>query len=305
MAVLVVGSIALDTVKTPVEEHADQLGGSASYAAVGASFFSPVQLVGVVGDDFPESEFEFWKTRGIDPRGVQRVPGKTFRWSGEYAWDLNTRETRSVALNVFENFQPQLPEDFCAADFVLLANIAPSLQSAVLDQVRRPRFVIADTMDLWIDIARRDLEALLPRVDLLILNDSEARQITGDTSLIRAGRAIRRMGPRYVALKKGEHGALLFGPDDFFSCGAYPLEDIHDPTGAGDTFAGGLAGFLAGEGNDEIDFGQLRRAVIFGSVLASFNVEAFSLDRLRTLTSEEINERYQMFRLMSQFEVIP
>jgi sugar/nucleoside kinase (ribokinase family) len=305
MPVLVVGSIALDTVKTPVEEHADQLGGSASYAAVGASFFSPVQLVGVVGDDFPESEFEFWKTRGIDARGVQRVQGKTFRWSGEYAWDLNTRETRSVALNVFENFQPRLPDDFREADFVLLANIAPALQSTVLDQVRRPRFVIADTMDLWIDIARRDLEALLPRVDLLILNDSEARQITGDTSLIRAGRAIRRMGPRFVTVKKGEHGALLFGPDDFFSCGAYPLEDIHDPTGAGDTFAGGLAGFLAGRGNDEIDFGQLRRAVIFGSVLASFNVEAFSLERLRRLTNEEIDERYQMFRLMSQFEVIP
>ncbi len=305
MAVLVVGSIALDTVKTPVEEHADQLGGSASYAAVGASFFSPVQLVGVVGDDFPESEFEFWQSREIDARGVQRVPGKTFRWSGEYAWDLNTRETRSVALNVFENFEPNLPEDFRETEFVLLANIAPALQSAVLDQVRRPRFVIADTMDLWIETTRRDLEALLARVDLLILNDSEARQITGDTSLIRAGRAIRRMGPRYVAVKKGEHGALLFGPDDFFSCGAYPLEDIHDPTGAGDTFAGGLAGFLAGLGHEEIDFGQLRRAVIFGSVLASFNVEAFSLERLRSLTTEEIHERYQMFRLMSQFEVIP
>jgi sugar/nucleoside kinase (ribokinase family) len=305
MSVLVVGSIALDTVKTPVEEHADQTGGSASYAAVGASFFSPVQLVGVVGDDFPEAEFEFWKERGIDARGVERVQGKTFRWSGEYAWDLNTRETRSVALNVFENFEPKLPEDFRDTELVLLANIAPVLQSAVLDQVRRPHFVIADTMDLWIDIARPDLEKLLPRVDLLILNDSEARQITGDTSLIRAGRSIRRMGPRYVAVKKGEHGALLFGPDDFFSCGAYPLEDIHDPTGAGDTFAGGLAGFLASQGNYEIDFGQLRRAVIFGSVLASFSVEAFSLNRLRCLTSEEIDERYQMFRLMSQFEVLP
>src|SRR6478735_1742251 len=299
MAVLVVGSIALDTVKTPVEEHADQLGGSASYAAVGASFFSPVQLVGVVGDDFPESEFEFWKSRRIDAAGVQRVPGKTFRWSGEYAWDLNTRETRSVALNVFENFEPELPETFRDAKFVLLANIAPALQSHVLDQMRQPRFVVADTMDLWIETTRPDLEALLPRVDLLILNDSEARQMTKETSLIKAGRAIREMGARYVAVKKGEHGALLFEPDDFFSCGAYPLEDIHDPTGAGDTFAGGLAGYLAGQGVEEVDFGLLRRAVIYGSVLASFNVEAFSLERLRRLTKEEIDERYEMFRLMS------
>ncbi|MGH8094831.1 MAG: PfkB family carbohydrate kinase [Chthoniobacterales bacterium] len=305
MSVLVLGSIALDTVKTPVEEHADQLGGSASYAAVGASFFSPVNLVGVVGDDFPESEFEFWKQRKIDAAGVQRVPGKTFRWSGEYAWDLNTRETRSVALNVFEDFEPELPERFRDTEFVLLANIAPSLQSHVLNQVRRPRFIVADTMDLWIETTRQDLDALLPRVDLLILNDSEARQMTGDTSLIRAGRAIRRMGPKYVAVKKGEHGALLFGPDDFFSCGAYPLEDIHDPTGAGDTFAGGLAGYLAGQDAEEVDFNLLRRAVIFGSVLASFNVEAFSLNRLRRLTNEEIEERYEMFRVMSQFEVLP
>ncbi len=305
MSVLVVGSIALDTVKTPVEEHADQLGGSASYAAVGASFFSPVNLVGVVGDDFPASEFAFWKSRRIDASGVQRVPGKTFRWSGEYAWDLNTRETRSVALNVFQNFEPELPKHFRETQFVLLANIAPSLQAHVLDQTRRPRFVVADTMDLWIETTRNDLDALLRRVDLLILNDSEARQITNDTSLIRAGRAIRRMGPKYVAVKKGEHGALLFGPDDFFSCGAYPLEDIRDPTGAGDTFAGGLAGYLAGSGATEINFALLRKAVIFGSVLASFCVEAFSLNRLRRLTSEEIDERYEMFRLMSQFEVLP
>jgi sugar/nucleoside kinase (ribokinase family) len=305
MPVLVVGSIALDTVKTPVEEHADQLGGSASYAAVGASFFSPVNLVGVVGDDFPESEFEFWKSRGIDAAGVQRAAGKTFRWSGEYAWDLNTRETRSVALNVFENFRPNLPENFRDTDFVLLANIAPALQSHVLDQIRRPRFVVADTMDLWIQTTRKDLDALLPRVDLLILNDSEAREMTGDTSLIRAGRAIRRMGPKYVAVKKGEHGALLFGPDDFFSCGAYPLEDIHDPTGAGDSFAGGLAGYLAANIPNEINFTVLRRAVIFGSVIASFCVEAFSLNRLRTLTKEDIEHRYQMFRVMSHFEALP
>ncbi len=304
MSVLVVGSIALDTVKTPVEEHTDQLGGSASYAALGASFFAPVQLVGVVGSDFPESEFAFWRSHDIDATGVERADGKTFRWSGEYAWDLNTRETKSVALNVFENYQPALPENFCETDFVLLANIAPSLQSHVLDQMKRPRFVVADTMDLWIETTRKDLDALLPRVDLLILNDSEARQMTSQTSLIRAGREIRRMGPKFVAVKKGEHGALLFGPDEFFSCGAYPLEDIHDPTGAGDTFAGGVAGYLAGKTDGEIGFRELRKALIYGSVLASFNVEAFSMDRMRSLTSDQIEERYQMFKLMSQFEVL-
>ena len=304
MSLLVVGSIALDTVKTPVEEHADLVGGSASYAAVGASFFSPVKLVGVVGKDFPQSEFDFWKSRKIDIDGVQRVDGKTFRWSGEYAWDLNTRETRSVALNVFEHFKPKLPESYRKTDFVLLANIAPSLQSHVLDQMEKPRFVVADTMDLWIETTRSDLDVLLPRVDLLILNDSEARQITKETSLIKAGRKIQKMGPRYVAIKKGEHGALLFGEkNEFFSCGAYPLEDIHDPTGAGDTFAGGMAGYLAGTVT-KVNFTDLRKAVIYGSVLASFTVEAFSLERLRKLSMDEIKERYETFKLMSQFEAL-
>src|ERR1700716_44409 len=303
MSVLIVGSIALDTVKTPVEEHRYLLGGSASYAAAAASFFSQVKLVGVVGDDFPESEFDFWKSRKIDIGGVQRVDGKTFRWSGEYAWDLNTRETRSIALNVFEHFRPALPESYRQTDFVLLANIAPSLQSHVLDQMEKPRFVVADTMDLWIETTRKDLDALLPRVDLLILNDSEARQMTKETSLIKAGRRIRKMGPRYVAIKKGEHGALLFGENEFFSCGAYPLEDIHDPTGAGDTFAGGVGGFLAGTVGGKVTFTDLRKAMIYGSVLASFCVEAFSLERLRKLSMEEIAQRYETFKLMSQFEM--
>ena len=303
MSVLVVGSIALDTVKTPVEEHADLLGGSASYAALSASFFSPVRLVGVVGDDFPASEFDFWKSRKIDSEGVQQASGKTFRWSGEYSWDLNTRETRSIALNVFETFKPALPESYRQTDFVLLANIAPSLQTYVLDQMERPRFVVADTMDLWIETTRDDLDALLPRVDLLIVNDSEAREMTKETSLIKAGRKIREFGPRYVAIKKGEHGALLFGDgDQFFSCGAYPLEDIRDPTGAGDTFAGGMAGYLAGTVK-KVHYNDLRKAMIYGSVLASFCVEAFSLERLRKLTIEEINQRYEMFKMMSQFEL--
>jgi cytidine kinase len=302
MSVLVVGSIALDTVKTPVEEHSDLLGGSASYAALAASFFSPVKLVGIVGSDFPQSELDFWKSRKIDLEGVQRVAGKTFRWSGEYAWDLNTRETRSTDLNVFEKFEPTLPEAYRKTGFVLLANIAPALQSHVLDQMERPHFIAADTMDLWIKTTRKDLNALLRRVDLLILNDSEAREMTKETSLIKAGRRIRDMGPRFVTIKKGEHGALLFGDNEFFSCGAYPLEDIHDPTGAGDTFAGGIAGYLAGTVS-KVTFTDLRRAMIYGSVLASFCVEKFSLERLRTLSIDEINQRYETFKLMSQFEV--
>jgi cytidine kinase len=304
MPVLVVGSIALDTVKTPMAEHADLLGGSASYASVSASFFTDVNLVGVVGTDFPQAHIDYFGSRKIDLAGLQKADGKTFRWSGEYHWDLNTRDTRSVELNVFEHFNPTLAPGYSATPYVLLANIAPALQSHVLDQMEKPRFVIADTMDLWINIAKPDLLALLKRVDMLILNDGEARQLTGLTSLIKAGRAIQALGPKYVAVKKGEHGCLLFAPDGFFSCGAYPLEDIHDPTGAGDTFAGGLAGYLAAQDTAAVTFEQLRQAVVYGSVMASFNVEAFSLERLRTLTQGQIDERFRMFKLMSQFEAL-
>jgi sugar/nucleoside kinase (ribokinase family) len=304
MSVLVVGSIALDTVKTPFEEHADLLGGSASYAALSASFFSPVNLVGIVGDDFPKAHVDFFQSREIDLAGLQTAKGKTFRWSGEYMLDMNVRETRSVELNVFEHFTPILPTEYVDTPVVLLANIGPSLQNHVLDQVKKPRFVIADTMDLWINIARDELMRLLKRVDMLILNDSEARLLTQQTSLIKAGAAIRALGPKFLVIKKGEHGALLFGGDEFFSCGAYPLEDIHDPTGAGDTFAGGLAGWLAAQNGAGISFNSLRRAVVYGSVLASYNVEAFSLERLRSLTMNDLDQRYEDFRLMQQFEVI-
>jgi sugar/nucleoside kinase (ribokinase family) len=304
MSVLVVGSIALDTVKTPFEEHADLLGGSASYAAVGASFFSPVNLVGVVGTDFPKAHVEFFGSHNIDLAGLQTAEGKTFRWSGEYMLDMNVRETRSVDLNVFEHFNPTLPESYRETPCVLLANIGPNLQNHVLDQMARPKFVVADTMDLWINIAKPELMRLLPRLDLLILNDSEARLLTQQTSLIKAGAAIRALGPKYVVIKKGEHGALLFGDKQFFSCGAYTLEDIHDPTGAGDTFAGGFTGWLAAQNGQDIDFAMLRRAVVFGSVLASYNVEQFSLERMRTLTKEDVDQRYKDFRLMHQFEVI-
>jgi sugar/nucleoside kinase (ribokinase family) len=305
MSVLVVGSVALDTVKTPFEEHADLLGGSASYAAVGVSFFSPVNMVGIVGDDFPAAHVDFFKSRRIDLQGLQQVPGRTFRWSGEYMLDMNVRETRSVALNVFEHFSPVLPPAYRKTSLALLANIGPNLQNSVLDQMEKPEFVIADTMDLWIDIALDELKRLLRRVDMLILNDSEARQLTRQTSLVKAGQQIQKMGPKYVAVKKGEHGCLLFGEDgDFFSCGAYPLEDVHDPTGAGDTFAGGLAGYLASTARGDVNFTDLRKAVVFGSVLASYNVEQFSLERMRTLTQDDIERRYADFKLFSHFEVI-
>jgi cytidine kinase len=303
MSVLVVGSIALDTIKTPIEEHADLLGGSASYAAVAASFFAPANLVGIVGEDFPSAHIDLFKSRRIDTAGLQIVPGKTFRWSGEYMWDLNTRETRSVELNVFEGFTPSLPDNYRSTPIVLLANIAPALQHHVLDQIQSPKFIIADTMDLWINIAKPELISLLARVDMLILNDGEARQLTEETSLIRAGKKIQAMGPKYVAIKKGEHGCLLFGEGEFFSCPAYPLEDIHDPTGAGDTFAGGLAGYLAKNGG-HVTFNTLRAAVVLGSVLASYNVEQFSLERLKTVTLEDIATRLEKFRELSRFEAI-
>ena len=305
MSVLIVGSIALDDIKTQLAEHQNLLGGSASYGAVSASNFCPVNLVGIVGDDFPQEHIDLFKKRDINLDCLQVVPGKTFRWSGEYMWDMNTRETRSVALNVFEHFSPDLPQNYRNAGIVLLANIAPDLQHHVLDQVGQPRFVIADTMDLWIDIAKESLTRLVARVNMLILNDGEARQFTGETSLIKAGRAIRDMGPDYVAIKKGEHGCLLFGPDgSFFSCPAYPLEDIHDPTGAGDTFAGGLAGYLAANAADGIiPFDTLKKAVVFGSVIASYNVEAFSLERLKTVDKSQIDSRYDLFRTISHFEV--
>jgi sugar/nucleoside kinase (ribokinase family) len=300
MSLLITGSIALDTVKTPLEEHKDQLGGSASYASIAASFFTPVHLVGIVGDDFPKEYIELYKKHGVNLDGLQIAPGKTFRWSGEYEWDLNKRRTLSVALNVFETFQPKLPATYQDDPFIFLANISPQLQLHVLSQIKKPQFIVADTMDLWIEIAKEPLLALLKKIDCLILNESEARELMKETSLIKAGRALLKLGPKYVCIKKGEHGCLLFSNDLFFSAPAYPLEDIHDPTGAGDCFAGAFAGYLAKGG--KVDNDSLRKAVIYGSVIASYNVESFSLGRLQTLTPADIEHRYQMFKSMSHFE---
>ena len=304
MSVLIVGSIAIDNIKTQLEEHREILGGSASYASVSASFFSPVNLVGIVGSDFPKDYIQLFKSRAVDLAGLQIVDGKTFRWSGEYEWDMNLRKTLSVELNVFETFSPKLPESYKRTPIVLLGNISPSLQKHVREQVEAPKFVIADTMDLWITTTRNELLDLLKTIDLLVLNDSEARQLTEETSLVKAAHNILHRGPKYVAIKKGEHGCLLLSKDRFFSCGAYPLEDIHDPTGAGDTFAGGFAGYLASLNKETFDFDDLKKAVVYGSLLASFCVEAFSLERLKQLTRKELDDRYEFFKLMSHFEVI-
>jgi sugar/nucleoside kinase (ribokinase family) len=294
MPVLVVGSIALDHIKTPTAEHHHLLGGSASYGAVAASFFGPVQLVGVVGDDFPPEHKQLFLDRKIDLAGLEVAEGQTFSWSGEYEMNMNNRRTLSVALNVFENFQPKLPESYRETPYVLLGNIAPSLQRMVCEQMRQPKFVVADTMDLWISMARADLLDLLQEVDMLILNDSEARQLVEEENVIRAGRQIAKMGPKYVAVKKGEHGCLLFGRDgEFFSTGAFPLESINDPTGAGDCFAGGLIGHLAR--TDDISFANLKEAIIQGTLVASFCVEEFSLRRLQKLGPKEIPERRKAF----------
>jgi sugar/nucleoside kinase (ribokinase family) len=268
---------------------------------VAASFFTPVNLVGIVGSDFPKQYLDLYQKHHINLDGLQVVEGKTFRWSGEYEWDLNKRRTLSVALNVFETFQPKLPARYSKTPYVFLANIAPTLQLHVLSQMDRPKFVVADTMDLWIEIAREALQKLMKKIDCLVLNEGEARELIKETSLIKAGRALLKMGPKYVVIKKGEHGCLLFGNDIFFSAPAYPLEDIHDPTGAGDCFAGAFTGYLAKTGR--IDHDALRKAVIYGSVIASYNVESFSLRRLQTLTQKDIADRYDVFRQMSHFEL--
>jgi len=300
MSLLITGSVALDSVKTPIEEHHDLLGGSASYASVGASFFVPVNMVAIVGADFPKKYIELYRQRGINLDGLQIADGKTFRWSGEYEWDLNKRRTLSVCLNVFETFQPTLPESYKGTPYVFLANISPQLQMHFLAQFARPKFVVADTMDLWISTQRDALVELLRKIDCLVLNESEAREFTKQTNLIKAGRLLLKQGPKFVVIKKGEHGCLLFANDLFFSAPAYPLEDIHDPTGAGDCFAGAFAGYLAR--TDRVDPNSLRNAIIYGSVIASYCVEDFSLTRLQSLTQPEIKERYDLFKAMSHFE---
>jgi sugar/nucleoside kinase (ribokinase family) len=301
MSLLVVGSVALDTVETPFGRAEDALGGSATFFAAAASLMYPVQLVGVVGDDYPTEALAFMAERGVDLAGLERAPGESFRWSGVYAYDLNSRETLETRLGVFADFRPKIPEQFRDAEWVFLGNIDPELQIGVLDQVHRPRFVACDTMNLWIEIKRARLLDLLGRVDLLMVNDAEARQLSGHHNIARAARFIMDRGPRYLVIKKGEHGAILFTPHSVFFAPGYPLEEVFDPTGAGDAFAGGFMAHLAQGGRT--DDGDLRRAVVYGSVMGSFAVERFSVERFRDLTADEIEQRTRAFREMTVFEL--
>jgi sugar/nucleoside kinase (ribokinase family) len=301
MSLLVVGSVALDTVETPFGRADDALGGSATFFSAAASLFCPVQLVGVVGDDYPVEALDFLADRGVDLSGLEQAPGESFRWSGVYSYDLNSRETLETRLGVFADFAPKIPDGFRDAEWVFLGNIDPELQLGVLDQVRSPKFVACDTMNLWIDIKRDRLLDLLKRVDLLLVNDAEARQLSGDHNLARAAKFIQSRGPRYLIIKKGEHGAMLFTPNSVFFAPGYPLEEVFDPTGAGDAFAGGFMGHLAACGR--MDDGDLRRAVVYGSVMGSYACERFSVERLKDLAADEVEERVRHFREMTVFEL--
>jgi sugar/nucleoside kinase (ribokinase family) len=300
MSLLAVGSIALDSVETPFGRREEVLGGSATYFSTAASFFGPVRLVATVGEDFPEEHVKFLGSRGVDLAGLERRSGRTFRWKGRYELDLNAAHTLDTQLNVFADFKPSLPAAYRDSEYVFLGNIDPDLQRQVLDQVRAPRFVAMDTMNFWIASKRDSLLETLKRVDLLFVNDAEARQLAGEHNVVKAARRILEYGPRALVVKRGEYGALLFTGDHVFAACAYPLAALFDPTGAGDSFAGGFMGYLARCGGEE--HAVMRRAIIMGSVLASYAVEQFSLERLKTLTRDEIGERYAAFRRLTHFE---
>jgi sugar/nucleoside kinase (ribokinase family) len=302
MSILVVGSVAFDTVETPFGKAEQVLGGSASFFSVAASFFSAVNLVGVVGSDFGEKQLAAFAGRPIDLAGLERVAGKTFHWQGKYSYDLNSRDTLRTDLNVFETFEPKIPAAYRASQHVFLGNIDPLLQRQVLAQVEKPRLVACDTMNFWISGKPKELRETLAKVDVLLVNDAEARELSGEWNIVKAARAIRALGPRTLVIKKGEHGVLMFSDEGSFAAPAYPLESVFDPTGAGDTFAGGFLGYLAG--SEKLDEETFRRAVVMGSTLASFCVEAFSLDRLLTLTRLEIDERFRLFKRLTNFESI-
>ncbi len=300
MDILVIGSVAFDSVETPFGRGDDVLGGSATYFSTSASFFTGVQLVAVVGEDFPDEPRQFLTSRGVDLAGLQTRPGKTFRWKGRYGYDLNEAQTLETHLNVFETFHPELPESYRQAKFVFLANIDPELQLEVLQQVEKPKLIACDTMNFWIDGKRDALVRTLGHVDILVVNEAEVRQLADEANLVKASRAVLAMGPKTLVVKRGEYGVLVFTEHSIFSAPAYPLEEVFDPTGAGDTFAGGFMGYLAATNNlsDE----TIRKATVFGSVMASFTVEAFSLDRLRKLTWAEIEDRFRRFQTLTAFE---
>ncbi len=304
MSLLVVGSVAFDAVETPFGKREKMLGGSATHFGLSASFFTDVRVVGVVGDDFGEEEMAVFRDRDINTDDLERVGGgKTFFWSGRYDFDLNTAHTLDTQLNVFADFEPKLSEASRGARMVFLGNIQPALQREVREQVSGAELVALDTMNYWITSVPEQVEAAIRVVDVVIINDAEARMLSGEPNLIKAARKILSWGPRALVIKRGEYGAAMFTKDSYFAIPAYPLESVFDPTGAGDTFAGGFMGYLSS--HEKVDDDTLRRAIIFGSVMASFNVEEFGTDRVRRLTHEEINQRFRDFKRMTHFEEIP
>ncbi len=305
MSILVVGSVALDAIETPFGRVQEALGGAATYFATVASLYDKVNLVGVVGSDFPREHIDFLASRGVDLRGLQIAEGRTFRWVGRYDYDLNMAHTLATELNVFGSFRPVLPADYGGSDYVFLANIDPDLQMSVLDQMRSPKLIALDTMNYWISSKRAALTEALKRVDVVLMNEAEVRQYADTFNLIVAARRILDLGPQALVVKKGEYGAVLFRrgselTDSYFFAPAYPLEKVADPTGAGDTFAGGFVGYLARAGQVNAD--TIRQAIVHGSVVASFTVEGFSVDRLRDLTLSDIRQRYEAFRRLTTFE---
>jgi sugar/nucleoside kinase (ribokinase family) len=304
MSLLVVGSVAFDAVETPFGKCEKMLGGSASHFSISASYYTHVRIVGVVGGDFTSAEQQVFDEHGIDTSDLERIPdGKTFRWEGRYDYDLNIAHTLCTELNVFAEFKPKLSEESKKSRLVFLGNIQPDLQREVREQIPSAELVALDTMNLWIETARDSLLRTIKGVDVVIINDAEARQLTEIPNLIRAARTILSWGPRALIVKRGEYGAALFTAQSYFAIPAYPLESVFDPTGAGDTFAGGFMGYLASQ--DKLDNAAMRRAMIFGSVMASFNVEEFGTERVRRLTHQEINSRFHTFKEMTHFEEIP
>lgn len=300
MPILCVGSVALDSVETPFGSADRVLGGSAVFFSAAATLFHPVQIVGVVGDDYPLHELDFLSDRGGDLSGIERTEGESFFWAGRYHFDLNTRDTLETSLGVFADFDPKIPESFSRARFVFLGNIDPALQYDVLEQVESPEVVACDTMNYWIDGSREALLKLLARVRILLVNDEEVRQLAGEPNLLKASRWVQERGPEIVVVKKGEHGAILFADDWVFYVPGFPLEEVFDPTGAGDAFAGGFLGHLARAGS--VTATELRRAMVYGSALGSFACENFSIDRLRDLPLDHIDERVAEFRRITAFE---
>jgi sugar/nucleoside kinase (ribokinase family) len=299
---LVVGSVALDTVKTPFGEVSEVLGGSATFFSTAASYFTSVDLIAVVGEDFPPQHLDFLKSRGIDVTGLERRPGATFRWKGEYTHQLNEAHTLDTKLNVFETFRPQIPDAYRSPDLLFLGNIDPELQLDVLQKLSRPPLVACDTMNFWINGKRDALWRVLEQVDILIINDGEARALGEDSNLVKVAKKVLARGPKHLIIKRGEYGVLMFNEKQVFGAPAFPLEDVRDPTGAGDTFAGGFLGHLTATGDRSLE--AFKQAIIFGNVMASFTVEAFSLDRLRILDYKEVQERFRAFKRLTHFEDI-